>query len=65
MERNEFSKLLEEFESKQNYKDKVDTILKYNYKKLTNPQIDKLLNTMPKQEDIKKFMRALTMEINR
>ena len=62
MERNVFKELTERFSQEADFDKKVELILDYKYNTLTNPQIQKLLDTL-KEADVPRFIQALNKKI--
>lgn len=58
MERNTFKTLLTSFTSEENFDKKVEILLSYELKSLTNPQIQKILDTL-NEEETKKLIKAI------
>ena len=62
MERNLFKGLIATFEAEKCFDKKVELLLSYDLKSLTNPQIQKLLDTLS-ESDAKKFINAISKKI--
>ena len=58
LERNTFKTLLTSFTSEEIFDKKVEILLSYELKSLTNPQIQKILDTL-NDEETKKFVKAI------
>ena len=62
MERTLFSKLLQEFVACCDINSKVELLLKYDLKTLTNTQIEKILNELD-EASTKKFVAAISKKL--
>lgn len=58
LERNTFKTLLTSFTSEEIFDKKVEILLSYELKSLTNPQIQKILDTL-NDEETKKLVKAI------
>lgn len=62
MERNTFKTLLTSFTSEEIFDKKVEILLSYELKSLTNPQIQKILDTL-NEDDTKKLIKSISKKL--